>query len=167
MIRQWAVIIALCALLGWAVYDLNGRALKYDPLGSLSDVQNTTSQQTADTAKARRNWGREITSKNLFSESRGVKPVIQAPPPMEIVQPVAPPEPRPPRPVITLNGIIKNPEGDFTAYLQIGTGSTASVMKGDTVGGISVVGITERAIVLKWDGDVFEVKLKSTSLITR
>ena len=114
-------------------------------------------------------WGPDIKNRNLFSQYRKAAPPRQE---RNQPEPVArmvgdEPVPMPPMPPITLNGIIINPDGSFTAYIKVGDNPVVGTRIGDKMHGVSVRSIQERQVELDWLGNPLTLKMQSSPLIKK
>ncbi len=166
MIRQWTIVAALGILLAMLSWNFIHRVVLYDPMAGITQTGQAKQQENAVAASHKKAWGKDIKEKNLFSQQRMPAPVRrvgQAPEPVGRT-PVRPPEPMP---AIILNGIIKNTDGSYAAYIKVGDKPTMGMRIGDVMHGVSIITIEERQVELKWQNNKLTMKMQSSPLIKK
>ena len=103
-------------------------------------------------------WDKSISEKNLFSPSR----TYREPKPITARALVEPPR----RPDLALKGIVLDTYGDFIAYLEINQARPVPLRKGDKVEDIEVTDISEKRVVLKWNGETITMSVERVRTIS-
>ncbi len=170
MIRQWTIIGALALALAALSWNFAERVLLYDPAEGFAQSGQATEASEAPGAVHKKAWGREIMDRNLFNpnrktsrETNTVTREVEAPQQIARDVVVAPE----PMPVVTLSGIIKNPDGSYTAYIKVGANPLSGVRVGDLMHEISVNGIEERRVELDWRGNSISLSLQGSPLMKK
>lgn len=166
MIRQWTIIGALALALAALSWNFVQRVLLYDPAEGYAQSGQATEANKTPEAKHKKAWGREIKDRNLFNPNRETSAVareVEAPSQVARDVVVFPDT----MPVVTLSGIIENPDGSYTAYIKVGDNPLSGVRVGDLMHEISVNGIVERRVELDWRGNSISLSLKGSPLMKK
>lgn len=166
MIRQWTIVAALGIVLALLSWNFVREVVLYDPMSGIGRTGQAKEQEPAAEDSHGKAWGPDIKNRNLFSQYRKATPkhVEQKQP--ETVARMVDDKPVP-MPAITLNGIIINPDGSFTAYIKVGDNPTMGARIGDKMHDVSVRSIEERQVELDWQGNPLTLKMKSSPLIKK
>ncbi len=152
-------------------WNFTWKVLLYDPREGLRESGQAIEAGEADEAEYKKAWGREIKDRNLLSPSRqtsneentgtkvqrGTENTQNAGRDEQVtVEPM---------PEVILSGIIKNPDGSYTAYIKVGENPVSSVRVGDLMHAVSVKVIKERHLELDWKGNAISLSLKGSPLM--
>lgn len=146
MIRKAFILSLLAAVFMYLTWNFYLTAIKYDPLGSVSQAQiKDKGFDSAEALKYAKAWTKEIYEKNLFSPSRS----YMEPKPVALINtPFIPP---PQRPNLVLKGIVLDTFGDFIGLIEINQSRAISMRKGDKIEDVELIDISSRQVVLKWE----------------
>ena len=166
MIRWWAATAALMTLLIYLLAGFVGQVVLYDPMLDLEGGARQGESVMAQEKAYKRAWSRSILKKNLFSPQRS-----EGPPMREVIQNDIPytraAEAPVSMPSIDLNGIIKNPDGSYTAYLKIGSNQATAMRSGDMLEEVLVERIENRKVSIRWRDRTFTLELTSSPLMKK
>jgi hypothetical protein len=141
--------------------DFYYEALTYDPMSVVSEKKSRSRETESALSRYSPGWSRDITGKNLFNPSRsGPKP-----PPPPSPPPPPPPPPPPKRPEVLLKGIVSNASGEYVSYIEIDKGKAVPMRKGEKLGEIEVVELSERKIVLQWKSERIVLSMENIRTI--
>lgn len=144
------------------LWDFYASVIAYDPLEAIAPEQVSAEEDAKAEAAYRYAWGKEIAEKNLFDRGRGF---VNSSVLLEAFEPEPEPEaPRPERPLLRLNGIIRDRFGEHVAYIYRNNVLLPPLRRGDVAEDIVVTGITERDVTISWEGE--EIKLTMAKIKT-
>lgn len=162
MIRRLCMLSLMVVLFIYVSWNFYKEALSYNPLSGIPERTRTTDKDTVSIAllEFKTGWSKDILEKNLFSPSRTY---IEPKPISEFTIPLPPPK----RPELVLKGIILDMFGDYIAYIEKDRAKAIPVRKGDSIEDVEVIDVTDRKTILKWNGEIIELKMDKIKTISR
>ena len=166
MIRWWAATAALTTLLIYLLAGFVSQVVLYNPMLDLEGGARQGESFLVQDKAYKRAWSKSILKKNLFNPQRSEGPPMReatqddVPYTRVIEAPVS-------MPSIDLNGIIKNPDGSYTAYLRIGSNQATAMRSGDMLEEVLVERIENRNVSIRWRDKTFTLELPSSPLMKK
>ncbi len=158
MIRRYAILVLIAGLALFSLWRFYADALRYDPRGEGLVKHSQVKNAPAEGRTSAPAWSSDIHEKNLFSPSRTYK----EPKPLVVTAPIEPPK----RPDLVLKGIVFDTYGDYVAYVEIDQAKATPLRKGDKVQEIEVVDITEKKVVLQWNGETITMTIEKVKTLS-
>ena len=158
MIRKNAILIIIFSVALLSVWKFYLNAIAYDPLDSGAVKHARLRETPLVKSLYAPAWEKNIAEKNLFNPLRTFK----EPKPVPAGASAAPPR----RPDLALKGIVLDTHGDFIAYLEINQAKPVPLHMGDKVEEIEVTDISEKRVVLKWNGEIITMSIEKVRTIS-